>query len=195
MNDQKASLIPFQIGVFSPESWVFDSLQALDCFYCAFESLDHLQRAWEKKQILLRMVFSFPTLSLSSWDQTWDWDLPLSYVDLRKRLLSFQDKVYYQWGPYGLCDSLFYSSKEGETIELREKEAKLLKHLMINGPSNRASLLDSIWGYDASLCTRTLESHLSSLRHKLQGLRESLEIICQEGLYKLTYEKKSPHYQ
>lgn len=57
----------------------------------------------------------------------------------------------------------------GETINLTFKEFELLKFMMMNPNKvfSREQLLDRIWGYDFKGNTRTVDSHIKTLRKKL----------------------------
>ena len=54
-------------------------------------------------------------------------------------------------------------------IHLTQKEYELLSLLMGNPHKvfNRNQLLNSVWGYDSDIFTRTVDSHIASLRKKL----------------------------
>lgn len=58
----------------------------------------------------------------------------------------------------------------GETKELTEKESLLLLALMtaVEAPVSKETLLAEVWAYQPKVNTRTLETHLSRLRAKLQ---------------------------
>jgi len=58
---------------------------------------------------------------------------------------------------------------DGEEISLTHKEFELLS-LFLSNPKRvftRNQLLSNIWGYDSDVYTRTVDSHISSLRKKL----------------------------
>lgn len=69
-------------------------------------------------------------------------------------------------------DSTLRSVKVGaEEINLTHKEFELL-HFLITNPKRvftRNQLLSNIWGYDSDIYTRTVDSHISSLRKKLKS--------------------------
>lgn len=60
--------------------------------------------------------------------------------------------------------------KTGVLLDLSIKEFQLLKYLVFNkGRSiSRSELLEEIWGYDASITTRTIDTHIGWLRQKLE---------------------------
>lgn len=60
--------------------------------------------------------------------------------------------------------------RSGEKIFLTQKEFELAVHLFqnVNCVLSRDALLKSIWGIDADVDTRTVDTHISRLRKKLQ---------------------------
>jgi len=64
-------------------------------------------------------------------------------------------------------------------IRLTSTEFKLLQHLLANKGrvSTRDSLLDRVWGYDAALTTRTVDTHVKRLRQKLGKAGDYIETI------------------
>jgi two-component system, OmpR family, alkaline phosphatase synthesis response regulator PhoP len=61
-------------------------------------------------------------------------------------------------------------TKNGKPVELTRREFQLLCYLMERSgtPVLRSELLRSIWGYDKSAFTRTVDTHVGSLRRKLE---------------------------
>lgn len=66
-----------------------------------------------------------------------------------------------------------------EEIRLTAIEFKLLKYLMSNKGrvSTRDMLLDQVWGYEAALTTRTVDTHIKRLREKLGKAGDYIETI------------------
>jgi two-component system alkaline phosphatase synthesis response regulator PhoP/two-component system response regulator ResD len=75
---------------------------------------------------------------------------------------------------------------DGNPIDLRMKEFDLLLTLAENPGVvfSRERLLDVVWGYDFAGETRTVDVHIAHLRHKLEGMRPSIETVWGVG-YKL----------
>ncbi len=106
---------------------------------------------------------------------------PFSMDMLRARI-----KAIFRRGPKKEATSLTYSgitvdtgshevSVSGRDVSLTKKEFELL-NLFIQNPRRvftRNQLLNSIWGYDTDVYTRTVDAHISSLRKKL-GKKGSL---------------------
>jgi len=59
---------------------------------------------------------------------------------------------------------------EGEPVSLRPKEFDLLHALARRdgGVASRFELLDEVWGYDADVVSRTVDTHIGQLRNKLE---------------------------
>lgn len=75
---------------------------------------------------------------------------------------------------------------EGRQVDLRMKEFDLLLALAENPGIvfSREKLLDVVWGFDFAGETRTVDVHVAHLRHKLAGMRASIETVWGVG-YKL----------
>lgn len=73
----------------------------------------------------------------------------------------------------------FSVTMDGETIVLTATEFKLLYHLMSTKGrvATRDQLLDVVWGYDAALTTRTVDTHIKRLRQKLKQAERYIETI------------------
>ena len=74
----------------------------------------------------------------------------------------------------------------GKEIELTFKEYEILKYLLRNKgiAVTREQLLNKIWGYDSESETRTVDSHILTLRKKLGESGSLIETIRHVG-YKL----------
>lgn len=64
-------------------------------------------------------------------------------------------------------------------VRLTATEFKLLQHLLANKGrvATRDNLLDRVWGYDAALTTRTVDTHVKRLRQKLGKVGRYIETI------------------
>ncbi len=60
--------------------------------------------------------------------------------------------------------------KDGRPVALSAREFQLLRYLIENRGKtlSREELLEKVWGYDASLFTRTIDVHMAWLRQKLE---------------------------
>ena len=61
-------------------------------------------------------------------------------------------------------------TRHGEPVKLTEKEFKLVTLIFQNVGRllSRDHILSSVWGYDSSLNTRTVDTHISRIRKKLE---------------------------
>ena len=81
--------------------------------------------------------------------------------------------------------------REGQVVELRQKEFRVL-HMLLSNPGRiftRANLMDEIWGWDSESDPRTVDTHVKRVREKLAGM-EDFEIVTVRGLgYKAVIRK------
>jgi two-component system, OmpR family, alkaline phosphatase synthesis response regulator PhoP len=70
-------------------------------------------------------------------------------------------------------------SKDGKPIYLSAREFQLLRYFIERTGSTvpRAELLRSVWGYDSDTYTRTVDTHVGSLRQKLEDNPKHPELI------------------
>ncbi len=86
-------------------------------------------------------------------------------------------------GPY----TFFPSSKslvdaQGVKLRLTEKEAAILRYLhRAEQPVAREDLLKHVWGYNASVTTHTLETHIYRLRQKIEDNPAEAQLLVTEG--------------
>lgn len=68
---------------------------------------------------------------------------------------------------------------EGAEIELTALEFRLLVTLYDrkNRVQTRAALLDDVWGIQADITTRTVDTHVKRLREKLEAARDYIETV------------------
>jgi DNA-binding response OmpR family regulator len=78
-------------------------------------------------------------------------------------------------GPYEIDADNNVITLNGESVALTEKEFKLATLLFqnINRALSRSHLLQSVWNLNEPIPTRTLDTHISSLRVKLNLIRET----------------------
>ncbi len=78
--------------------------------------------------------------------------------------------------------------EKGSKIRLTEKEASILKYLYRADEKvvSRDTLLHEVWGYNASVTTHTLETHIYRLRQKVEKDPSAAQLLVTEsGGYKL----------
>jgi DNA-binding response OmpR family regulator len=93
-------------------------------------------------------------------------------------------------GGLRLMPSMRMVAKNGKNIRLRMKEYALLEYLMRNPDSiiTRSALMENIWNYNARIFSNTIDSHISSLRKKID--RDSKDEII-ETIHGVGYILKS----
>jgi DNA-binding response OmpR family regulator len=77
---------------------------------------------------------------------------------------------------------------KGRKLRLTDKEANILKYLYRAGAKavTRDELLSEVWGYNASVTTHTLETHIYRLRQKIEPDPAHARILVTEpGGYRL----------
>lgn len=85
-------------------------------------------------------------------------------------------------------ENLLKKITNGHQIKLTQKEAAILKYLYRAGSVivSRGTLLTEVWGYNTSVQTHTLETHVYRLRQKLeQDPIEPQNLVTEPGGYRL----------
>lgn len=74
-----------------------------------------------------------------------------------------------RFGLYALDTNAKELRRDGKAIKLHAQEYRLLEYLVANPgrTMSRQELLDSVWGYDQMVTTRTVDVHVARLREKL----------------------------
>ncbi|MGR9046414.1 MAG: response regulator transcription factor [Gammaproteobacteria bacterium] len=88
----------------------------------------------------------------------------------RRSQIPEKDSKLFDFGMYRINDEIHQISREGGQIELTEKEYQLAFFLFRNAGRlvSRGHLLETIWGQSADINTRTVDTHVSRIRQKLQ---------------------------
>jgi DNA-binding response OmpR family regulator len=106
---------------------------------------------------------------------------------LRAQLRSFEssEDAVFAIGPYMFrpAAKLLQDPGRGRRIRLTEKEAAILKFLYRAGTHAvaRQVLLNEVWGYNASVTTHTLETHIYRLRQKIEPDPGNARLLITEG--------------
>jgi len=98
-----------------------------------------------------------------------------------------EDAVY-RIGPYTFRPSAKVLLDEREKkIRLTEKETNILKYLYRSGDTvPRDTLLHEVWGYNPSVTTHTLETHIYRLRQKIEiNPGQARILVTESGGYRL----------
>ncbi len=111
---------------------------------------------------------------------------------LRAQLRSFEssEDAVFTLGPYTFRPSakLLQDVARNRRIRLTEKEAAILKFLYRAGAQAvaRQVLLGEVWGYNASVTTHTLETHIYRLRQKIEPDPSNARLlVTEDGGYRL----------
>ena len=106
---------------------------------------------------------------------------------LRAQMRSFEssEDAVFAIGPYMFrpAGKLLQDPSRGRRIRLTEKEAAILKFLYRAGSHAiaRQVLLNEVWGYNASVTTHTLETHIYRLRQKIEPDPANARLLITEG--------------
>ena len=100
------------------------------------------------------------------------------------------DDAVFTIRPYTFQPSnkLLINNEDEKKVRLTDKETAILKYLYRSGDKvvSRDVLLDEVWGYNASVTTHTLETHVYRLRQKIEENPSSARILITEpGGYRL----------
>ncbi len=100
------------------------------------------------------------------------------------------DDAVFTIGPYTFQPSnkLLVNDSDEKKVRLTDKETAILKYLYRAGDKvvSRDVLLDEVWGYNASVTTHTLETHVYRLRQKIEADPSNARILVTEpGGYRL----------
>ena len=105
---------------------------------------------------------------------------------LRRVERQVEETTRYAYGPLALDVTRHEVRLDGREIQLTAKEFKLLETLLRNRGrvQTREILLDTVWGYDADVTTRTVDVHIRRLREKIPILAQAIVTVKSLG-YKL----------
>jgi len=114
----------------------------------------------------------------------------LARLRAQMRIFENSEDAVFTIGPYQFRPStkLLQDTVRHKRIRLTEKEAAILKFLYRSGttPVARQVLLNEVWGYNASVTTHTLETHIYRLRQKIEPDPAKLSLLITEaGGYRL----------
>ena len=114
----------------------------------------------------------------------------LARVRAQMRIFENSEDAVFTIGPFIFRPSAKQLAEPGKNrrIRLTEKEAAILKFLYRAGPRPvpRQVLLNEVWGYNASVTTHTLETHIYRLRQKIEADPSNARLLLTEsGGYRL----------
>ena len=122
---------------------------------------DYIVKPYSIRELMLRIQAQLRRGEKESSQDTSDNEPNISYQDLL--IDTSKHKVFLK----------------DKKISLTAKEFTLLKYLMKRADKvqTRDNLLDKVWGYDNSVTTRTVDTHVKRLRSKLGKYGENIETI------------------
>jgi len=100
-------------------------------------------------------------------------------VEAILRRASFSQNVYEEYDGIVINDDARTVSVDGKMIEMSFREYELLKYLIQNSgiALSRDKILNSVWNYDYYGDTRTIDSHIKKIRHKLGKKGKHIQTI------------------
>ncbi len=110
-------------------------------------------------------------------------ELILRLQSLLRRSIGTTGATTVTIGDFHLDKGAFEFTLAGDRIELTTTEFKLLVTLIERRGKvlSRETLLFDVWGYKASVDTRTVDTHMRRLRSKLETHSDKIETIRGEG--------------
>jgi two-component system alkaline phosphatase synthesis response regulator PhoP len=95
----------------------------------------------------------------------------------------------HKYGPMILDEVSQYVMVDGKGVRLTAKEFALLAQLLKGKGRvlSRPMLLETVWGYESHVTTRTIEVHIHGLREKIPFLTNAIQTVVSAG-YKLKEE-------
>ena len=78
--------------------------------------------------------------------------------------------AFYSFGPFSIDFDKMEIKREGKPIELSAKEFQILHYFIRHRGIvlSRETILNDVWGYDSMPTTRTVDTHVTWLRQKLE---------------------------
>ena len=80
-------------------------------------------------------------------------------------------------------DKILLNNSSKEEVRLTDKETAIIKLLYLSGGEvvTRATLLEEVWGYNTTLTTHTLETHIYRIRQKVGDASSGQDFIATES--------------
>ncbi len=109
----------------------------------------------------------------------------LARLRAQLRIFENSEDAVFNIGPYIFRPAAksLQETLTNRRIRLTEKEAAILKFLYRSGTKAvaRQVLLNEVWGYNASVTTHTLETHIYRLRQKIEPNPSNARLLVTEG--------------
>ncbi|MBC4018713.1 response regulator transcription factor [Siccirubricoccus deserti] len=108
----------------------------------------------------------------------------LARLRAQLRVFDNSEDAFFPIGPYLFRPSarLLLEPARNRKVRLTDKEAKILKFLYRAGgrPVPRRILLNEVWGYNNTVTTHTLETHIYRLRQKIEPDPSQVQLLLTE---------------
>ena len=104
---------------------------------------------------------------------------PFSFMELLARVEAVMRRVKRSspgdevaFGNVKLDFRTYQATKSAEPLDLTPREFRILRYFIdhSNEVVSREALLNHVWGYDSSAFTRTVDTHMARLRHKIESV-------------------------
>jgi len=112
---------------------------------------------------------------------------PFSILELLARIKALFRRIIsgseipevHRFGNLEINFKKYEACKKGKPLKLSPREYELLKCLIEHDGEivSRDELLNQVWGYDSFPNTRTIDAHISKLRHKIEDNPEEPKLI------------------
>jgi DNA-binding response OmpR family regulator len=119
----------------------------------------------------------------------------LARLRAQLRIFDRSEQVVFPVGPYTFrpAKKTLHDTAKNRRIRLTDKETAVLKYLYRSEAAvNRQILMHEVWGYNSTVTTHTLETHIYRLRQKIEADPTNPSLLVTEGGgYRLRPETQS----
>jgi DNA-binding response OmpR family regulator len=108
----------------------------------------------------------------------------LARLHAQLRNFDRSEEVMFPVGPYTFrpAKKLLHDATKNRRIRLTDKETAVLKYLYRSEAAvNRQILMHEVWGYNSTVTTHTLETHIYRLRQKIEADPSNPALLVTEG--------------
>jgi len=108
----------------------------------------------------------------------------LARLRAQLRVFDRSEQVVFPVGPYTFrpAKKLLHDAAKNRRIRLTDKETAVLKFLdRSDSAVNRQILMHEVWGYNSTVTTHTLETHIYRLRQKIEADPTNPALLVTEG--------------
>ena len=104
---------------------------------------------------------------------------PFSFMELLARVEAILRRMSrsatadeYTFGDVDLDFRTYQATRTGVPLDLTPREFRILRYFIDHEGEvvPREALLNHVWGYDSSAFTRTVDTHMARLRHKIEAV-------------------------